>query len=104
MVRAAVGISERRACGLLMVGRSTCRYEAVTREANEELRRKLRDLAMGRRPVTLLRSMSVDVKVQQELLRHANVTTTLNIYTQAIPDDVRTANSRAVGMLLVATG
>ena len=42
-------LSERRACGLLMVERSTCRYEAVTREANEELRGKLRDLAMVRR-------------------------------------------------------
>jgi putative transposase len=48
-LRAAVGISERRACGLLMVGRSTCRYETVTREANEELRQKLRELAMVRR-------------------------------------------------------
>jgi integrase len=52
---------------------------------------------------TLLRSMNVDVKVQQELLRHANVTTTLNIYTQAVPGDVREANSKAVGMLLSAT-
>jgi putative transposase len=49
VVRAAIGISERRACGLLIVGRGTCRYEAVTREANEELRAKLRELAMVRR-------------------------------------------------------
>lgn len=44
-----MGISERRACGLLLVGRGTCRYEAVTREANEELRQRLRELAMVRR-------------------------------------------------------
>ena len=49
VVRAAVGVSERRACGLVRVGRGTCRYEAVRREANEALRSKLRELAMVRR-------------------------------------------------------
>lgn len=49
MARAAVSISERRACGLLLVVRGTCRYAAVIREANEELRQKLRELAMARR-------------------------------------------------------
>ena len=42
-------MSERRACGLLLLVRGTCRYEAVTREANDELRQKLRELAMVRR-------------------------------------------------------
>jgi len=32
---------------------------------------------------TMLRSLGVDVKVQQELLRHADIQTTLNTYTQA---------------------
>jgi putative transposase len=49
VARAAVGISERRACGLLLLVRGTFRYEAVTREANDELRQKLRELAMVRR-------------------------------------------------------
>lgn len=49
VVRAVVKISERRACGLMMVGRGSCRYEAVMRQANEELRKKLRELAMVRR-------------------------------------------------------
>jgi putative transposase len=49
VVRAAVRISERRLRGLVMLGRGTCRYEAVTREANEELRDKLRELALVRR-------------------------------------------------------
>ena len=49
MARATVTISERRACGLLLLVRGTCRYEAVTREANDELRQKLRELAMVRR-------------------------------------------------------
>jgi len=49
VARAAVEISERRACGLLMVVRGTCRYEAAIRQANDELRQKLRELAMVRR-------------------------------------------------------
>jgi len=42
-------ISERRACGLMLLARGTCRYEAVIHQANEELRQKLRELAMARR-------------------------------------------------------
>jgi hypothetical protein len=41
VARAVVAISERRACWLLLLVRGTCRYEAVTREANAELREKL---------------------------------------------------------------
>ena len=49
---------------------------------------------------TLLRSLQVDVKVQQELLRHADIRTTMNLYTQAVPDDMREANSRVARMIL----
>ncbi len=49
LARGTVAISERRACGLLLLVRGTCRYEAVTRPANDELRRKVRELAMVRR-------------------------------------------------------
>jgi len=49
---------------------------------------------------TLLRALRVDVKVQQELLRHADIRTTLNIYTQAVPEALRKANSRVVQMVL----
>jgi site-specific recombinase XerD len=48
----------------------------------------------------MLRALKVDVKVQQELLRHADVRTTLNIYTQAVPEALRSANSRVVQMVL----
>ena len=51
---------------------------------------------------TLLRSLRVDVKVQQELLRHADIRTTMNVYTQAIPEDLRAANSKVVRMVLPA--
>ncbi|HEV2222219.1 MAG TPA: tyrosine-type recombinase/integrase [Candidatus Acidoferrales bacterium] len=49
---------------------------------------------------TLLRGLGVDVKVQQELLRHADIRTTMNIYTQAVPDALRDANSKVVEMVL----
>lgn len=48
---------------------------------------------------TLLRSLQVDLKVQQELLRHSDIRTTMNIYTQAVPDAMREANSKVVEMV-----
>jgi integrase len=55
---------------------------------------------------TMLRSAGTDIKVQQELLRHANIQTTMNIYTQAVSDQKRAANSKVVEMVLsgVKTG
>jgi len=49
---------------------------------------------------TLLRHLKVDVKVQQELLRHADIRTTLNVYTQGVSDDLREANGKVVRLLL----
>jgi integrase len=49
---------------------------------------------------SLLRELGVDVKVQQELLRHSDIRTTLNIYTQAVPQQLRDANSQVVRMFL----
>lgn len=49
VARAAVSISERRACGLLLVMRGTCRYQAVSRTEDEPLRQRVRELAMERR-------------------------------------------------------
>ena len=51
---------------------------------------------------TLLRAFGVDVKVQQELLRHADIRTTMNIYTQAVPNALREANSRVVRLVIPA--
>ncbi len=49
---------------------------------------------------TMLHALHVDLKVQQELLRHADIRTTMNVYTQAMPDAMRRANSRVVEMVL----
>jgi integrase len=49
---------------------------------------------------TLLYSLQVNLKAQQELLRHSDIRTTMNIYTQAVPDPMREAKSRVVEMIL----
>lgn len=48
----------------------------------------------------LLRANHADVKVQSELLRHSNIGTTLDVYTQAVSAEKRAANGRVVGQLL----
>jgi integrase len=49
---------------------------------------------------SLLRELGVDVKVQQELLRHADIRTTMNLYTQAVPSHLREANASVVRLVL----
>jgi hypothetical protein len=44
---------------------------------------------------SLLRSLRTDVKVQQALLRHADVSTTLNMCTQAVSEQKREAKTLA---------
>ena len=51
---------------------------------------------------TLLRGAHVDLKVQQDLLRHSSIQSTINIYTRAVPKEKRTANRLVVGSLLRA--
>jgi integrase len=43
---------------------------------------------------TLLHSLGTTPAVQKELLRHANIETTMNLYTQAISAEKREAASR----------
>jgi integrase len=49
---------------------------------------------------TLLRAMGTDLKVQQELLRHANIKTTMDVYTEAVSDQKREAAARVAAQLL----
>jgi integrase len=49
---------------------------------------------------TLLNEYGTDIKVQQELLRHADIRTTMNIYTRAVPERLRKANRKVVRLLL----
>jgi site-specific recombinase XerD len=51
----------------------------------------------------MLRSLGVDVKVQQELLRHADIQT-MNIHTKAVWDAKREANRKVVRMVLPVAG
>lgn len=48
---------------------------------------------------TILRGAGADIKVQQELLRHSTIQSTLNTYTQAISEQKRAANTIVVGIL-----
>ncbi len=52
---------------------------------------------------TLLKDNGEDVKVVQELMRHANITTTMNIYTHALTAAKRRAQSKAVDVLFNRT-
>jgi len=52
---------------------------------------------------TLLRATGADIKLMQELLRHASARVTLDTYTQAITEQKHNAQS-AVVKLLVAPG
>jgi hypothetical protein len=49
---------------------------------------------------TLLKGNGEDVKVVQELMRHASISVTLNIYGQAITQTKRNAQRRVVSLLL----
>jgi len=49
---------------------------------------------------TNLRSMGVDIKVAQELLRHANSRITLDLYTHAVLIDKREASNKQLDMLM----
>ncbi len=47
-----------------------------------------------------LRSMGIDVKVAQELLRHANSHITLDIYTRAVSADKREVSEKQIEILM----
>lgn len=49
---------------------------------------------------TLLRGNGEDIKVQQELMRHADIRTTMNLYTRANSDQKRQAQGKIVQAVL----
>jgi integrase len=49
---------------------------------------------------SLLRRVGADIKVQQELLRHSTIQSTMNVYTQAMSEGERAANSVVVRSVL----
>lgn len=49
---------------------------------------------------SLLRALRTDVKVQQELLRHADIATTLNIYAPVVATQKSEAASKITKLLL----
>jgi len=49
---------------------------------------------------SMLRQLGVDAKVQQELLRHADIRTTINVYTRAVSEQKRATHSKVVQMVL----
>ena len=48
---------------------------------------------------TLLRASGADIKVVQELLRHASCRVTLDTYTQAVTEQKRAAQKKIAGMV-----
>ena len=53
---------------------------------------------------SLLDETGAPMKVQQELMRHASIETTMNVYGQAMPATKRLANSKVVRMVLEPVG
>lgn len=49
---------------------------------------------------TLIRSLGVDAKVVQELLRHASFGTTMNGYTQALEEPKHQAQERLANLIM----
>jgi integrase len=49
---------------------------------------------------TNLRSLGVDIKVAQELMRHSSCRTTLDVYTRAVDQQKREASLKVVGLML----
>ena len=49
---------------------------------------------------TLLDETGAPMKVQQELMRHASIQTTMNVYGRAMTDSKRKANSKVVELIL----
>jgi len=51
---------------------------------------------------SILKANGEDMKVVQELLRHSNISTTMNLYAQAFSDDAREAQRNVIDLVRMA--
>jgi integrase len=61
---------------------------------------KLGGTAFRHSLATNLRSLGVDIKVAQELMRHSSSRTTLDVYTRAVDKNKREASRKVVELML----
>ena len=66
------GLSERRACRLIGIGRSTLRYRSHPRSEEEPLRRRLRELA-AERPRFGYRRLHVLLRREGVIVNHKRI-------------------------------
>src|SRR5215204_4256180 len=71
-VQAHYGLSERRACRLVGIGRSTLRYRSRPRPEEESLRRRLRELAAAR-PRFGYRRLHVMLRREGVIINHKRI-------------------------------
>jgi putative transposase len=71
-VRERYGVSERRACRLVGIGRSTLRYRSRPRPEEESLRRRLRELA-AQRPRFGYRRLHVLLRREGVIINHKRI-------------------------------
>jgi integrase len=48
----------------------------------------------------MVRSVGTPIAVQQKLMRHADITTTMNTYGDVVTDEMSTATSKVAGLAL----
>jgi integrase len=80
------------------------KHVAVTHLPNAASIGHLRSHAFRHTYRTWLDSVGTPVGVQQKLMRHADIRTTMNIYGDAATPDMREAHGKIVGLALNGTG
>ena len=78
------------------------RYHITPAARKTELQKRLGWHTFRNTYSTMLKSVGADIKVMQELLRHASVRCTLDTYTQAVVPAKRAAQSAVLSMILTA--
>ena len=78
------------------------RYHIIPAARKTELQKRVGWHTFRHTYSTMLKSVGADIKVMQELLRHASVRCTLDTYTQAVVPAKRAAQSAVLSMILTA--